>query len=226
MNLKQIFLVVALAWFSFNAQSQVSHGLSLTLIGPEPDSLVIGQQYDIFATLTNNDSVAFFGVIDFSMRNDNGPIPQDSTIFGKPPYSGSQIALNPQESIPAYFRIVVSPDYFLVPGPETIVIWPISNKPVKDSLIISTNIHPNPNNISEQRSPSFYYFQQNKWLYIKELQLNISLEKVRIMSLDGRLILEENYSGKPIDLTGLNNGLYLLEIKDRTGKSSVVKFVN
>ena len=61
-------------------------------------------------------------------------------------------------------------------------------------------------------------------LFLSEAALN-KYNIANIYNTNGQLILSEEVKNNPINITNLNAGIYLVELKDNKGVSSVVKII-
>ena len=208
---------------SLTAQAQFT-GMSLLSVNSLPDTLYPGMTYNIYARLQNTDSLPFTGTVQFALRNNQGSIPPTSDILALPPYTNASLLLSATEQVPAFFRILIDPAYYYTPGPETIVIWPISNKPVKDSLIIPFIL---PGTLSAELLAAdksiFYCVADNNRLYVPNARENWMIS---IQTQDGRCIAREPYSAKGLPSDRLSKGLYILQLEDNKGGIATWKYIH
>ncbi|MBK8659856.1 MAG: T9SS type A sorting domain-containing protein [Bacteroidetes bacterium] len=184
----------------------------------------IGYTITINTEVTNEDSSTYTGTLDFGLRNSNFVI-NDSNVFNKPWYSGLQaITLSGFETVPAIFSVEIDAQYF-APGPDVVVVWPISNKPIADSVLIFINVQ-NPSSIEDETELPFAYTVQNNRLIFSYDPNDIDFKQVRIFDITGRMPIA--YMGSNIVEVALGNlprGLYLCEILTRDNQRKTIKFV-
>lgn len=184
----------------------------------------IGYTITISAEVTNEDTVLFAGQLDFGLRNNTFDSINDPNVFNKPSYSGTQIVLNPGEVVPAIFSVEIDAQYF-APGPDVVVVWPISNKPITDSVLININVQ-NPNGFNGVDEIPFAYSVQNGELWLRYDNADINFQQVRIFDLYGRLIFAvEGDLISVVNVDTLMNGIYICEVYTSDKKRKAFKFV-
>lgn len=226
---KQILLllvsVLTLLNTRFTNAQPVGIAVKLLSYNITPNNVAnIGYTITINTEVTNEDSSAYTGTLDFGLRNNNYTI-NDSNVFNKPWYSGFQsITLNGYETVPAIFSVEIDAQYF-APGPDVVVVWPISNKPITDSVLIFINVQ-NPNSIEDNIELPFAYAIHNNRIYFSYDQQEIDFQQVRIFDISGRVPISAtgNYIGE-IELGYLPRGLYLCEILTSDHRRKTIKFV-
>jgi hypothetical protein len=221
-----LLLTVAIPFGSV-AQS----GLALTLINytvqNDTGKVNLGYTITINAELTNTDSQDFSGQLDFGLRNNSGELTNVGTIFNKPTYSNQvpPIVISPGETVPAIFSIDIETPYF-APGPDVVVVWPISTKPVADSILIPLLVL-SPNDVAMEEAGNFKCLVLSDRLILQDAGTELNVQQVRIYDLYGRLIAEPaNYNTNQIMLNAIPKGIYLCEVTMKDNTRRVVKFIH
>lgn len=195
-------------------------GMSLLPVNILPDTLYAGLQYNIYARLQNADSLNFTGGVQFGARNNQFLLPQSAELLAQPPYVSNTLQLVADEQVPAFFRISIDPDYFTTPGPETIVIWPISNKPVKDSLIIPFILAGTFTDVNELQLGKPHCYEAMQRLKISCIREDW---RITLYNVQGLTVKQETYTGEGLDISALPPGLYMVLIEDLQGGSVILK---
>lgn len=208
---------------SYRAAAQ-STGIGLTLLNytveTNQGNVNLGRTVTINAVITNYDTSDFEGTLDFGLRNTQQQL-SNTGLFDKPPYSGNVITLSPGETVPAVFSVEIDASYF-TPGPDVVVVWPISASPIADSVVISLNIF-TPTSIQEEEPLAFSYIVMADRVMIQNLAIDNAFEQVRIYSMLGQVVMGINSNANEIPIGSLPKGLYICELK--SGKMrSVFKF--
>ncbi len=207
--------------------SQATNGIAVRLLGYTIDSTLnvsIGYKLTISAEVTNTDSQqVFFDRLDFGMRN----LQQDlsaSSVFNKPVYSTDSVYLDPFETVPAIFSIDIDHPYF-TPGPDVVVVWPISPNPIADSIRIPLNIL-NPNGMLKNEDLPFSYLVTNSDITLMNIDNKNSFKQVRIFNLMGQLVssLQSDFITR-IPIPDLPKGIYLCQLMSN-GKTVTLKFLH
>ena len=198
---------VALVSYTLDTVNQVDLGYTLT----------------IYADVTNYDSVPFQGVINFGLHN-NEQILTTTGIFSQPPYSGDNISLGPGETVPAIFSININHPYF-APGPDVVVVWPICNQPISDSILVHLDIL-DPSGIKDQKEIPFTYAVVKNNILLKASDSRINFQQVRIFNALGQK-LSETVSDfiSSVPLPALPGGLYFCELITSDGRKVTIRFV-
>lgn len=217
---KLLLLLIILV--GLRTYSQQGIGVTLQNYTVQYDTSVnLGYTITVNALVQNFDSTSFVGVLDFGLRNTRQNLSNTQT-FNKPPYSGATITLQPFEVIPAIFSINVDPQYF-APGPDVVVVWPISNRPIADSILIPLNID-GPNSVTEKQhaTPSICFHNGN--IEFKHPN-NTPIEQVRIYNLSGELISSfNNPDNNCTPLPKAPNGIYIYSALLKDGTRLSVKY--
>ena len=210
------------------AISVASAGIAVTFIDYRFDStqnVNLGYTLTISAQVRNTDTVqSFSGFLDFGLHN-NGNILSAETIFNKPPYSGRAIMLNPGEVVPAVFSIDIDHPYF-TPGPDVVVVWPISSSPIADSIIINLLIQ-SPNSVAKKELENFTYMITNNQIHLFYPTNETNFKQVRILNILGQeaAYLHSDFITE-VPVPTLPKGVYLCEMISAEGKTKVIKFVH
>ncbi len=207
-------------------QVAASSGIAVTLLGYTIDSTLnvnLGYTLTISTQVTNTDSAnSFTGQLDFGLRSATQTL-TTTNIFNKPPYSNNTIVLAPHESVPAIFSVHITPQYF-VPGPDVVVVWPISTSPITDSVRIPLNIL-NPSGLQEEKKDLFTYIVTEKKILLQNLSSQTNFKQVRIYNLMGQPIsyLTSDFITE-IPVPDLPRGIYICELITSTNARRVIKF--
>lgn len=211
---------------AFAQQSFATSGISVTLLGYTVDSTLnvnLGYTLTISTQVTNTDSAnSFSGQLDFGLRSNTQTL-TTSNIFNKPPYSNNQITLAPNETVPAIFSVHITSQYF-VPGPDVVVVWPISTSPITDSVRIPLNIL-NPSGVEEEKKDMFNYILTEKKILLQNLGPQTNFKQVRIYNLMGQPVscLSSDFITE-IPVPDLPRGIYICELFSSTNARRVIKF--
>lgn len=209
---------------SYQAVAQAT-GIGLTLLNytveNNQNNVDIGRTITINALITNYDSSNFAGTLDFGLRNSQQQL-SNTGLFDKPPYSGNTITLNPGETVPAVFSVDIDEPYFL-PGPDVVVVWPISNAPIGDSVVINLNIN-NPTGIAQTNELNLSYIVLRDRIIFQNTNTENDFEQVRIYNMLGQVAYSMNGSTNDIPTFTLPKGIYICEL--RAGdKRTTFKFI-
>lgn len=206
-------------------------GIGVTLVNytlqHTPDNEVTpGYVLSISARVKNFDTVRFDGILDFGLRNSRENLSAKS-IFGRPNYSGQLIQLDPGEVVPAIFSVTIDPAYFIAPGPDVVVVWPISSEPVRDSIIIYLNVRDTTTGMKEGDDPGFGYATlKDRIQFFYPDNEPVSFKQVRIYDLYGRMISDYPHRiANEVPIPDLPRGIYLCEMITADGKIRTIKFI-
>lgn len=220
-----LFFAVLLLIVAGSQLSVARSGIAVTLLDYRLDTtqnISLGYTLTISAEVKNTDTVLFAGNLDFGLRNNSDTL-SSFDLFNKPPYSGNQIMLNPGEVVPAVFSIDIDVPYF-APGPDVVVVWPISSSPVTDSILIFLNIE-GPSSLKENGSVDFSYIVLNDRILLLPESSETNFQQVRIFNILGQQ--EAYYSSNfltEIPVPNLPRGIYLCEMITSDKKVRVIKF--
>lgn len=209
-------------------QVVASTGIAVTLLGYNVDSTLnvnLGYTLTISTQVTNTDSAnSFTGQLDFGLHSNTQTL-TTTNIFNKPPYSNNTIALAPYESVPAIFSVHITSQYF-VPGPDVVVVWPISTSPITDSVRIPLNIL-NPSGVQEEKKDLFTYIVTEKKILLQNLSQQTNFKQVRIYNLMGQPVsyLSSEFISE-ILLPDLPRGIYICELISVDKARRVIKFLH
>jgi hypothetical protein len=217
-----LLISVACTWVSVASQ-----GIAVTFIDYRLDStqnVNLGYTLTISAEVRNTDTAqSFSGFLDFGLRNSNTELTTTS-IFNKPPYSGSTIVLNPGEVVPAVFSIDIDNPYF-TPGPDVVVVWPISASPITDSILINLLIQ-SPTGIAKKEQEKFTYLVLPNHIQLQYNSSQINFQQVRIFNILGEesVRFQSNLITE-IPIPNLPKGIYVCEMITADKKKSIIKFL-
>lgn len=201
-----------------------STGIGLSLLNytveNNQDNIDIGRTVTINALITNYDSTDFSGTLDFGLRNSQQQL-SNTGLFDKPPYSGNTITLSPGETVPAVFSVEIGAQYF-APGPDVVVVWPISDAPIGDSVVITLNIN-NPTGIAQVNELELNYIVMSDRILLQQSDNENEFEQVRIYNMLGQAAYTANGSATEIPTSTLPKGIYICELRSGD-KRTVFKF--
>ncbi|MFN8323390.1 MAG: T9SS type A sorting domain-containing protein [Chitinophagales bacterium] len=209
------------------AFSKVSaSGIAVKLLSYQLDSTLnvnLGYTLTISAEVQNIDTQqSFSGLLDFGLRNNQQTLSQTG-IFNKPPYSTNIITLGPGEIVPAVFSIDIDQPYFST-GPDVVVVWPISNSPIADSIRILLNIL-DPSGIAGEKELNVSYLIMPDRIMLLNTMPQTTLKQVRIYSIVGQqLSFIQSASLNEIPLPEMPHGIYLCEMTGTDNKRKVIRF--
>jgi len=221
--LHKFFIAAGLLLLGLGSSKGQIAGVGVTLIDYTFDTVGYNYTITINARVSNYDSLPFIGVIDFGLHN-NSHVLSNSTLFNKPPYcTPNQISLYPYETVPAVFSIDIDPQFFS-PGPDVVVVWPISTKPIIDSIVIAIYVQ-TPSGIKDDTEELFGFFIMNNKLFLKNYGTATNFKQVRIYNLIGQQVSEFRSDFiTEVPLPNLPKGLYLCELITADNKRKVIRF--
>ncbi len=220
-----LFFAVLLLIVAGSQFSVARSGIAVTLLDYRLDTtqnINLGYTLTISAEVANTDTASFAGILDFGLRNNSSTL-SSLDLFNKPPYSGNQIMLNPGEVVPAVFSIDIDVPYF-TPGPDVVVVWPISSSPIADSILIVLNIE-TPSSLAEKGKADFSYIVLNDRILLLPESSEINFQQVRILNILGQqaAYYSSNFITE-IPVPNLPKGIYLCEMITSDKKVRVIKF--
>ena len=178
----------------------------------------------ISAQVTNFDSTIFYDTINFGLRCDNQVL-TSAGIFGQPRYSGDKIYLHGHESVPAVFNVHIEHQYF-APGPAVVVVWPICNQPIGDSIVINFTVT-DPTGVITEKDDAFSYVVLSNRILFKNLDAKTNFKQVRIYNLLGQQVCElQSGAVTEIPLPVMPKGIYLCELLTTDNTRKVIKFLH
>ena len=199
-------------------------GIGLTLLNYTVENnqgnIDLGRTVTINALITNYDSSDFVGTLDFGLRNSQQQL-SSTNLFNKPPYSGNTIMLNPGETVPAVFSVDIDAPYF-IPGPDVVVVWPISTAPIGDSVVINLNIS-TPTAIGNTNQLKLSYIILSDKILVQNIGTENPIEQVRIYNIMGQVVSESQGTSSDIPTGMLSSGIYVCELRSGD-KRSIIKF--
>ena len=206
------------------AMAQSGLALSLLNYTIQTDSVnfTYGYTITINATLTNVSQSAYSDTLDFALHNNQFSVITANSVFKKPPYSAKTITLQPGESVPAVFGVKIDAQYF-APGPDVVVVWPICNQIIADSIVIDLHINDPMASAPEVLQPASYLVLSDKIILQNTGENNF--EQVRIFSISGQLMyLQHSSFITEIPLGYLPKGIYIAELITADKRRQVIKF--
>lgn len=202
--------------------------LSYSLSNQELGQAKQGYTMTINARLVNYDSLQYVGVVDFGLRNKDRVLSDNRSVFTRPSYGGLPIILEGRETVPAIFNVTLDAQYFK-PGPDVVVVWPITPLPFYDSIEIPLTVLENGTlglaSIPEETSLSFNYVLTESKIMLLNLSAETNFKQVRIFDLEGQKVSELKADHiREVPLPAMPQGIYLSEFTAADGRRKVVKF--
>jgi len=230
---KTFTLLVALLFRTCFAAGP-GQGIGLSLVGyslsdsPGHD-VHPGYTLTIEAQLINYDTNIYVGPVSFGLKHANGMVLTNADdIFDQPAYSGYPIYMGPQDTIPALFHVHIDPMYF-IPGPDVVVVWPITQLPVVDSISIQLLITADSVSagIGTVNNAVFRYSIQENEILLLNLSAETNFKQVRIYDLLGKQVSTLNSDHiTTIPVPSLPKGIYLCEMVTVDGQTHIIRFIH
>lgn len=219
------FLLLVVALLRTSVAS--AEGIAVTLVDFQlstTQNVNLGYTLTISAQVTNTDTVAFNGFLDFGLHNSNNNLTAES-IFNKPPYSARTISLAPGETVPAIFSVDIQQPFF-TPGPDVVVVWPISSQSISDSILINLLIE-DPSGVEENKNAGFTYLVMNDRILLRYATSEMNFQQVRMFNILGQQAasLHSNFITE-IPVPNLPKGIYICEMLTADNKTRVIKFIH
>ena len=227
--MKRFFLITALAWLTGifllagpSASAQQAN-LSITGIFNLPDTVYEGTPYNTISVEVQNQSVfnSFTGTLFILIRQDTlGAFITDTLI------SGQGVTILPGDS-----AVLTTTNYFFTPnafkaGGNTVVVWPSANQTVTvDSLQEYFVFIPFNSVAWHQPDNHELFLMPNPAAGFLVLETRLKPERVRIFNLEGRLVYDQPFLFKRLNLDGILPGGYVLEARLANGKRIFRKFI-
>lgn len=220
--------ILTLLWCICSVKALPQTGLSLNLLNYtfEADTLIVnpGFRITIYTELTNVAQDTFESTLEFGLRNNQQDLSAIPGIFNKPSYSGKTIRLTPGETVPAIFSVKIDAPYY-APGPDVVVVWPISNSPILDSVIIPLIVDA-PMSSAGLTTQTARYIISDGQLHLLQAIEN-PVKQVRIFNLNGQQlsnVVLHNASTMPA--ITLPKGLLFVEVIYADRKRAIIKLPN
>lgn len=185
-----------------------------------------GYRISISARVKNFDTIPFSDTLSFGLRNSRYDLTQTS-LFGRPGYSGQLIELQGGEEVPAIFSVTIDPSYFIAPGPDVVVVWPISPQRVEDSIMIYLTILDTVTSMNDEPDGNIGYTTLRDRIQLFNTGSEpFNFKQVRFFDLMGRHLSDAPLLiNNEIPIPNLPQGIYLCEMISVNGKSKVIKFL-
>ncbi len=228
-NLLLAFLLLAfISSAKMKAQAPILSidSISYTL----PDSVFIGANYSYTVTIRNVGNAVFANnIVDLYFAVDSAFFPTAFVLF-----DSSLAVLNLTDSINIGATVAISGTFdvssaFSV-GNNTVVIWPLArfgNAVTSDSLFVPMFVRGSILNISDLSSEieaSLYPNPSTGNIYFNSHENKFLVNRIVVRDIAGRLVKEAN--DFPIDLLGLESGVYFIDVvndKNQTKRFKIVK---
>ena len=220
-------LLAVVTLLLINSNLKASSGIGVSLINYTLDTshqVYLGYNITVTAEVHNFDATPFAGQINFGLRNNNYNLSSVPDALGKPNYSGTQIFLYGNETVPAIFNIHIDPQYF-APGPDVVVVWPICNQPIADSIVIDITVI-SLNGIKSTTEDNFSCIVLNNKLLLKNTNAEINFKQVRFYNLIGQQVFE--FTGNfitEVPVPALPKGIYVAEFVTADQQRKTFKFL-
>lgn len=230
LHIRCLLSVISL-WLTCLYLSGSDKGIGVTLVNYTlqhiPNNEVnTGYKLSISARVKNFDTIPFYGILDFGLRNSRFDLTQTS-LFGRPGYSGQFVELQGGEEVPAIFSVTIDPSYFIAPGPDVVVVWPISPQRIEDSVIIYLTILDTVTSMNDEPDGNFgYNALPDRIQLFNSGSEAFNFKRVRFFDLMGRHLSDAPLViNNEIPIPNLPQGIYLCEMIGVNGKSKVIKFL-
>lgn len=215
--MRKYSFILVVVFLHVYSNSIAQDGITFTRYTFSSITSFLGDSVELSATLKNTDTTIFQGSIDFGAKLYNQQQAIQISAF-------QSVTLNPNDSLPFTIKIPITPVLFQS-GPNVVIIWPIMNKPNRDSIIQTFYIRYK-TDISDIKQLNVHL----KWLTKSILTLEgdeiNSVKQVRILDLLGKEngVQTYQYQESKINLDFLTNGVYLLEVIGDDNKRKVIRF--
>lgn len=206
----------------FSASAQQAN-LSITGIFNLPDTVYEGTSYSSISVAVSNQSVfnSFTGTLFILIRQDTlGAFITDTMI------SGQGLTILPGDS-----AVLTTSNYFFTSntykaGGNTVVVWPSANQTVTVDSLQEYFVFIPFNSVA-------WHEPENRELFLSPnpasgflmLETGLKPERVRIFSMEGRLVYDQPFLAKRLNVEGILPGGYVLEVRMANGKRVFRKFI-
>ncbi len=197
--------------------------LRITQLINFPDTAYEGVAYNnITAVITNISTVPFQGSLSIAYASDSmnnvGLIYFNATGSFIPAGGSSTYLIN---------NFLFSPNYFRT-SDNIVVVWPVGNFRTADSLQTQVFFVPlsalGTNELTDQ-GISIWPNPTIDQIHISKAD-NIGSERVRILAMNGAVILDQQTDDSTIDLSNLKKGMYIIEIRFKDAVIHRRKFIH
>lgn len=188
------------------------------------DTVTMGQSYALSIRVKNYvQNSAFFGPINIFFQTDKGQ--QDGLNPLLIAASDTQITFTPNHQTDSLSTTLIpESSYFIFGGGiTTVVVWPMVDAPTTEPYIINlyskgvTGIDEKANNAPEL---SVFPNPANEQVALVLKNHNAVVERVRIYSLNGQLLLDEQQNDRSygvVNTANLSPGIYVIEAVTKDG---------
>lgn len=178
----------------------------------------------VSTSLINLSNQAYNNTITFGFSI-NGTQNVNQHIFSNP-LQGQIVHIQPGDSIPLQFKIVLESQYFRA-GPDIFVVWPIipGNNTLPDTLNTSITIFdPGPDAINEPAEKVLKVYCSKQSVFIRNYNPQMGTANIKIYNTSGTAIytgcIQDNIE---IPLNDKSTAMYVVEIIAGDGKRNLFK---
>lgn len=220
------YLLLVIIWMAGagNATRAASLGFGATTFSK--DTLHVGDVLHIHSYVVNYDTAAYNNFITFGLKI-NGIQNVNQVLFPNPFYDLIE-NIGAGDSIVADINITITTAYFDI-GPDILVVWPIAYDGSLPRFSIDSQIVVVDKGVGINDLPGdeeLRAFYANHAIYLKAKDAGISLNRVRILDLSGREILNQPTDGtQPLPYSVEPDGLYFVEVTCNGGEKRIYKII-
>jgi len=187
----------------------------------------------ISARITNFDSVPYIGPVDLGLYDSDSLFIHTQATLLMNGIAGNQLNLDANEGIAV--NILINIPTMFRPGPDVVVVWPMTLRPVADSIIANIELpgirteqlSNNTTGITNTQNSSFSYIVSQDKIELVNLSAGLNFKQVRIFSMNGQLVMHENSDNiTEINLPNLPVGIYNCELLSADNNRRVIRFVH
>ena len=216
-NMKRLILHIILIFSSFSLHSQSGIDISFGVNDVQlPDTVTMGDTIYVNCWIVNQGGDVLSGqiLLKAALQDTSGSLTNIRTVGGQGP-----VFIYPGDSIQFIqnflYEVVTNQNYNL--GDNIVVIWPKLASPVNQTNEYAYNnvfVKQNPTSIQSLFNNYFdeIIIYPNPVNSIVNFDENIKMDKLKIFSIDGKLILEINISEKQFDVSKINEGNYIFQL--------------
>jgi hypothetical protein len=197
-------------------------GLGVTTLSK--DTLYYGDTLYINTYLVNHDLVDYNDNIGFGIKI-NDIVNVNRSLFPNP-YTNLGITIPAGDSIPLQLSVLITPAYLEV-GPDILVVWPMAGDGSAAYNNLSKQIvvlEPLGINDGGNGGP-VHVFYINERVFIRNMEPENGINRVRIYDLEGRLLTEQVPDSGSVPFDHQQRGIYLIEVLCTDGTRRVAKLM-
>jgi hypothetical protein len=137
-----------------------------------------------------------------------------STVIFNAPYNGESISINPGDSLPLLFHVLVQSQYFLA-GPDIFVVWPIiDNNRTPDTIEAQIWVLDQISDVAtETPDNALRVYTSNNLLFIENADHLNLVQQAKVFDVSGRLLVDVPVSGlAQIPFPSQPAGVYVVQL--------------